>query len=395
MRVAVVHNRYQQAGGEDNVFETECALLERAGMHVVRFEAHNDEIRSGGRVELALRTVWNPSAFRTLSALFERERVSIVHVHNTLPLISPAVYSAARRAGAAVVQTLHNYRLLCPVATLYRDGAPCELCVGRSVAWPSVVHGCYRGERAATATVATMLALHKALGTYRNRVDRYIALTHFAKRKFIEGGLPASRIVVKPNSVAPLDTHGPTAAGPVLFVGRLTEEKGVRILLDAWQENAHLPPLRVVGDGPLRHEVEARTNRGTVIYAVGRVPPADMAAEYAAASMLVFPSIWYEGFGLAIVEAMAAGLPVVASRLGSAEEIVRDGETGLLFTPGDREDLERKVRWLFERPEVARSMGARGKERYEALYTPGRNLTELLAIYAEDRSVADASTRRR
>ena len=394
MRVAVVHNRYRHAGGEDVVFETECALLEQSGIHIVRYEADNATIRRGGRVRLAVQAVWNQSAYRTLSALFERERVSVVHVHNTLPLISPAVYAAARRAGAAVVQTLHNYRLLCPAATLYRNGAPCELCVGRSVAWPGVVHACYRNERYATATVATMLTVHRAIGTYRNNVDRYIALTHFAKQKFVEGGLPEPLITVKPNSVTPRPIQGPTASGPVLFVGRLSQEKGVHVLLRAWREHPSLPMLRIVGDGPLRSEVDAHAQCDPTVRAIGFVPPANMTAEYAAASMLVFPSTWYEGFGLTIVEAMASGLPVVASRLGSTAEIVRDGETGLLFKPGDAADLARTVRWLHERPDVARAMGAAARETYEQTYTPERNLTALLAIYDEARAVASAAMRR-
>jgi glycosyltransferase involved in cell wall biosynthesis len=154
------------------------------------------------RLELAARTIWNHRAYRDLAALFRRERVDVVHVHNTLPLISPAVYAAARRAGAAVVQTLHNYRLLCPAATLYRRDATCELCVGKAFAWPGIRYACYRNDRAATATIATMLMTHKSIGTYRTSIDRYIALTEFAKRKFVEGGLPEARIAVKPNSVA-------------------------------------------------------------------------------------------------------------------------------------------------------------------------------------------------
>lgn len=395
LRVAVVHNRYQQAGGEDGVFETECALLEQAGVHVVRYEADNAAVRDTNRVRLALNTVWNRSAYRTLSALFERERVSVVHVHNTLPLISPSVYAAARRAGAAVVQTLHNYRLLCPAATLYRDSAPCELCVGRTIPWPSVAHACYRGDRAATATIATMLALHKVVGTYKTRVDRYIALTHFAKRTFVAGGLPEERIVVKPNSVSPPTVHGPARGGPALFVGRLSEEKGVLVLLDAWRAHQQLPQLRVVGDGPLRHEAERRAHDTSSVHVVGRVPSAEMPMQYAQSSMLVFPSTWYEGFPLTIVEAMSSGLPVIASRLGSIAEIVEDGKTGLLFDANDPHDLARKVLWLAERPDAITSMGRAARETYEARYAPRRNLEALLSIYDEAHAVASASEMRR
>ena len=388
LRVAVVHNRYQQAGGEDGVFETECALLEQAGVHVVRYEANNAEVRDTNRVHLALNTVWNRSAYRTLSTLFERERVSVVHVHNTLPLISPSVYSAARRASAAVVQTLHNYRLLCPAATLYRNETPCELCVGRTIPWPSVVHACYRGDRAATATIATMLSLHKSVGTYNTRVDRYIALTRFAKRMFVAGGLPEERIVVKPNSVSPSTVHGPQQGGPALFVGRLSEEKGVRVLLNAWRTQQRLPQLRVVGDGPLRHYVDQLAQDNPLVHVVGRVPPPEIPMQYAQSSMLVFPSTWYEGFPLTLVEAMSSGLPVVGSRLGSIAEIVEDGKTGLLFDADDPADLARKVQWLAERPQTIAAMGRSARATYEARYAPRRNLDTLLAIYDQARAQA-------
>jgi glycosyltransferase involved in cell wall biosynthesis len=392
-RVAIVHNRYQQAGGEDTVFAAESSMLEAAGHHVVRHEVHNDAVREMPRLELAARTIWNPRAYRDLTDLFRRERVDVVHVHNTLPLISPAVYGAARRAGAAVVQTLHNFRLLCPAATLYRDGTTCELCVGKAFAWPGIRHACYRSDRAATATIATMLLTHKSIGTYRTSIDRYIALTDFAKRKFVEGGLPAARIVVKPNSAANMELRDPTGSGPALYVGRLSDEKGVRVMLEAWREADRLPRLHIVGDGPLRKEVDAAADHLASVASVGRVPPGKMASQYQAASMLVFPSTCFEGFPLAVVEAMAAGLPVIASRLGSMPEIVQDGRTGLLFDAGNASDLRSKVRWLCERPEVAAAMGREARVVYEARYTPERNLARLLEIYGEAFEASRPATR--
>jgi glycosyltransferase involved in cell wall biosynthesis len=391
LRVALVHNRYQQAGGEDTVFASEGSLLEAAGHHVVRHEVHNDAVREMPRLELAARTIWNDHAYRDLAALFLDERVDVVHVHNTLPLISPAVYAAARRAGAAVVQTLHNYRLLCPAATLHRSGATCELCVGKVLAWPGIRYACYRNDRAATATIATMLMTHKVIGTYRRYVDRYIALTEFAKRKFVEGGLPEARIAVKPNSVADVGPHGRTASGPALYVGRLALEKGVGVMLEAWRADDRLPSLHVVGHGPLRDAVISSASRLSSVAHLGPVPASEMAAIYARASMLIFPSTWYEGFPMTIVEAMACGLPIVASRLGSMPEIVQDGRTGLLFNAGDAADLRAKVEWLSDHPDAATEMGRQARATYEALYTPAHNLRQLLEIYGEACDVAPRS----
>jgi glycosyltransferase involved in cell wall biosynthesis len=201
MRIAVLHNFYQQPGGEDQVFASEAEMLERAGHTVIRITETNDRLHAMGAVGQARAMIWNHQAYHRVFEMIRRERVEIAHFHNTFILLSPASYYAARRAGAAVVQTLHNYRLLCPAATFLRDGKPCEDCLGRFVAWPGVRHACYHGSRKTTAGVAAMLSLHRAAGTWRNAVDAYIALSEFARPRFVKGGLPASRIHVKPNFI--------------------------------------------------------------------------------------------------------------------------------------------------------------------------------------------------
>jgi len=184
LKIVVAHNFYQQAGGEDQVFADETALLESRGHTVARYTVHNDEVHNLGRITLAGRTIWNRQAHRELSDLVRREGAEVVHFHNTFPLLSPSVYSAARSAGAAVVQTLHNYRLICPTAICYRDGHVCEDCVTRTVPWPAIMHRCYRSDRSASVVTSAMLAVHHARGTFVNDVDAYIALTEFAKSKF-------------------------------------------------------------------------------------------------------------------------------------------------------------------------------------------------------------------
>ena len=233
------------------MFLAETALLESYGHRVVRYITHNDRVAELNSVTLAGKTVWNSSAYRELRNLIHLEQPDVAHFHNTFPLVSPAGYYAARAEGVPVVQTLHNYRLLCPNALFFRDGGVCEDCKSKAITWPGVVHKCYRGSRAASGVVTAMLTTHRALRTWRKKVDVYIALTEFARRKFIEGGLPAGKIIVKPNFVYPDPGPGEGEGGFALFVGRLSFEKGVGTLLAAWEHLDRRIPLKIVGDGPL------------------------------------------------------------------------------------------------------------------------------------------------
>jgi len=251
MRILLVHNFYQWAGGEDQVFAAEGELLERHGHTVSRYSVHNEQVARLGTVDLARKTLWNSSIHEEIRAACREHAPQIVHFHNTFPLVSPAGYYAARKEGAAVVQTLHNYRLICPGATLYRSGAICEQCVGRSFAWPGVVHGCYRDSRSATAGAAVLAAGHRLAGTWNRAVDRYIAPSEFLRQKYIEGGFHPEKVVHKPNFVPADPGVGEHRGGYGLYVGRLAEEKGIRLLLRACAEAKTKVPLKMVGDGPL------------------------------------------------------------------------------------------------------------------------------------------------
>ena len=251
----MLHNHYQQPGGEDQVFEVEGALLEAHGHRVLRYTQHNDSVADMTRAELAKATVWNTVAYRELRTLIREEQPQVAHFHNTFPLISPAAYHAARAERVPVVQTLHNYRLICPSALFFREGRVCEDCSGKAVPWPGVAHACYRGSRSSSAAVAAMLTAHRVLGTWSRAVDAYIGLTEFARQRFVRGGLPAEKIVVKPNFVHPDPGAGGGDGEYVLFVGRLSEEKGVDTLLKAWKRPRVRVPLKIVGDGPLVPEV--------------------------------------------------------------------------------------------------------------------------------------------
>ncbi len=381
MKILAVHNRYQRPGGEDQVFVDETALLEARDHRVVRYEVHNDQVERVNRLTLAKDTVWNTSAHRELRALIRLERPDVVHFHNTLPLVSPAGYYAARAEGVPVIQTLHNYRLLCPVALFFRDGRVCEDCMGKAVPWPGVVHECYRGSRAASGVIATMLTVHRVLRTWTEMVDVYIALTEFARKKFIEGGLPAGKIVVKPNFVAPDPGRGQGGGGYALFVGRLAPEKGTGTMLAAWERLGTRIPLKIVGDGPLRDRVvEAAARRSNVEW-LGHRPVEEVHALMGKADMLVFPSEWYETFGRVAVEAFATGTPVIGANIGAVAELVEHGRTGLEFRPGDPEDLVTQVEWALSHPAELRRMRDEVRAEFEAKYTAERNYRALMEIY--------------
>ncbi|MFZ5576454.1 MAG: glycosyltransferase family 4 protein [Pseudomonadota bacterium] len=385
-RVLVVHNAYQHRGGEDTVVEAEIALLRIHGHEVETYFRSNDDVRGMSAPALARQTVWSSRTVSELEALLQRFRPSVIHVHNTFPLVSPSLYWAAARAGIPVVQTLHNFRLLCLNALFLREGKVCEDCMGR-LPWRGVARACYRGSRAASAALASMLTLHRVLGTYQSKVARYIALNEFCRAKFIEGGLPAGRVVVKPNFVDfPAPEPGPRAG--LLFVGRLSAEKGIATLAAAMATLTGAS-LRVAGDGP-----EATLLDGVPgVLRLGSLPGDAVRAEMARATALVVPSIWYENFPRTIVEAFACGLPVIASRLGALADIVTDGETGLLFEPGDPRDLAAKLAWAQANPERMAEMGRRARAQYEAEFSVEVNYRRLIAIYAE--AVAEAGQGRR
>ena len=380
MRILMVHNRYQQRGGEDQVYEGEARLLALHGHDVLRYDVHNDSIGQVNRLALASRTVWSRHTYRRLSAIIERERPHVVHFHNILPLISPSGYYSALHRGVPVVQTVHNYRLVCPNALLFRDGMPCQDCVGKRFAWPGIIHACYRSSHAASAAVAMMTGVHHVLGTWNQRVTVYIALTNFARDRLLQGGIPGDRVVVKPNFVDPDPGEGPGNGEYGLFVGRLTPEKGIRTLLAAW--NGLGIPLRIVGEGPLDDEVAeaAKASSGRIEW-LGSKSTAEVYELLARATFLVCPSEWYETFGRVVIEAFATGTPVIGSDLGAIAELVRHGETGLLFRPGSAADLAAAVHDLLEKSERLVRMRTACREEFLIKFTAERNYESLMQIY--------------
>lgn len=397
MKIFMAHNHYQQQGGEDRSFAAEAAVLERYGHTVHRYTVHNDRINTMGKVQVARATLWNSDTYRELRGIFRQERFDIAHFQNTFPLISPAAYYAAQAEGVPVVQSLRNYRLMCLNALFFRDGHVCEDCLGKAIPWPGVLHACYRDSKVQSAGVAAMLTFHRALRTYRKQVDLYIALTEFVKAKFIEAGMDAARIVVKPNF---LDTDPGVRDGAgeyLVFVARMTPEKGVWTVLNAWKRLPAPVPLKIVGDGPLMEEMRAfiAEHHLDSITLLGHLSGADTQATVKQARALVFPSEWYETFGRVAMEAFACGVPVIASRLGAVAEVVEDGRTGTHFTPGSADELAEQVQRLWTDAALAARMSAEARRVFEERYTAERNHEMLMAVYAQAQQAHQARRPRR
>lgn len=377
-----VHTRYRQAGGEDEVVAAEKQLLEEAGLSVTQVLFDNPK-PGGSRFSTAplsqgIAAVWSRSAARRVRDAIKMNGPQIVHVHNTFLAASPSVYGAAASCGVPVVQTLHNYRLVCPAATVYRDGRPCIDCLGRAIPWPAVVHACYRGSRPQSAVVAATLAVHRARGTYTRRIAAYLALTRFQRDLLVRGGLAADRVEVLPNFLEPDPGMTGDRRDGLLFVGRLSVEKGVPTLLGA----AAVAPgiVRIAGQGPLSSLVEAAAAAGDV-EALGQLDKNAVFDQLRRAVAMVLPSVWYEGLPVSVLEAFATGTPVIASRIGSLAELIEDGVTGLLARPGDAQDLADRLRWAVDHPDEMRKMGLSARLMYETTYRGPAHLAALLDTY--------------
>ena len=377
MNILVVHNFYKQAGGEDAVVDNEVELLRSHGHSVTLFGVNNDAIQGvWRRISALLGVVYNFRSKCALVKMLKDLRPDVVHVHNFFPLLSPSIFDACHEVGIPSVLTLHNYRILCPTAILYHDGKIDERSL-HGHCWWTVPARVYRNSFVGSIGAACMVEFHRWRGTWETKVDRFIALTEFAKRKFVEGGLPAEKVEVKPNATR-VDLKLPFNAKRhgALFVGRLSQEKGIEVLIDAWQAIEY--PLRVAGTGPMGNFLD---RAGDALMPLGSLTPKSVRSEMEKAAFLVMPSVWYETFGMVIIEAFAAGLPVIASNHGSMSEIVEEGETGLLFRAGDSLDLAAKVRWAVAHPDEMQKMGANARRVYEQKYTAEANYCSLMRVY--------------
>jgi glycosyltransferase involved in cell wall biosynthesis len=381
MNILMLHNSYQFRGGEDESFESEVRMLSDAGHFVDIIHLNNDTVEEIGRFQVALQSIWSKPSYDLVDRKLRERPFDVLHVQNFFPRISPSVYSAAKKHGVPVVQTLRNYRLLCPSTVLYRDGHICEDCLHKTFKYPGVIHGCYRDSILSSAAVAAMTAFHAMKGTWRNTVDLYICLTEFSRQKFIEGGLAPEKIIVKSNFVYPDPGPGEGKGGYLLFAGRLAPHKGVETLIAAWSRLNTPCALKIVGDGPLAEQVQEFAARNSSVEWIGQKNSTEVMELMGSARALVFPSEWYEPFGRVAIESFAKGTPVITSRLAGMAEIVSDHRTGLLFHPGDPDDLARKLEWAIHNPDALRAMRPAARRAYEEKYTVDENCGELLRAY--------------
>jgi glycosyltransferase involved in cell wall biosynthesis len=379
MKILQAHNRYQTRGGEDAVVELTLRLLEAHGQEALLFEKDSSTIGGNfpGKMKAMLSGVYSFSAAREMEALLRQEQPDIVHVHNLLPLISPSVLRVCRKAGVPAVMTVHNYRLICPIAVFFRDNQICEACSGGRQ-YMCLIHNC-RESAAESAAYALRGWLSNVAGFYRRNISRYLAISPFLKARLVREGYPEDRIDVVPNTIAvPEECADASRGGYVAFAGRMSAEKGIPVLLEAARQTPDIA-YRLAGEGPLAAQLKQGAPPNAAFS--GLMPRKELMAFYHNARMLVVPSVWQETFGLVAVEAMARAVPVIVSRIGGLRDLVEDGVTGFHFTPGDSNDLADKIRQLWTDPGKCRQMGLEARERVKKEYNEALHYERLIAVY--------------
>jgi len=382
MRILLVHNKYKHAGGEDSVVRQESELLVSYGHSVEQLIYDNSVIKTPlEKLISGLKTIYSPASAKRIKARILAFQPDIIHVHNFLPLVSPAVFIVAKKFGIPTVLTLHNYRLICPSATLFYNGEIYEKSINTVFPWSAIWKGVYRNSKLQTAVVVLMIAVHHFLGTWKYSIGSYIALTHFAKEKFEHAALsiPEEKLFVKPNFVQDHSSGDQYRSDYFLFIGRLTEEKGIRTVLKA--ASLYHIKLVIIGDGPLRSLVEEYAKFNSTISYVGFLPREAVINYLKKCKALIFPSIWYEGFPVTITEAFSTGTPVIASNLGGMKEIIQDKVNGLLFEPGNEKDLILSIIEIVTNDKLVRIISENARTCYLAYYTPSVNYSQLTTIY--------------
>lgn len=381
MNILLVHNQYQQLGGEDTIFATEANLLESYGHKVFRYQVDNNEIEKINPLALTKTILWNSKIYKEIKDIIKEFKPQIAHFHNTFPLISPAAYYAAKAENIPVVQTIHNFRLLCANALLFRDGRVCEQCLIQKNPLPGIVNSCYRNSITASAGATLTVKFHSLIGTWSKVIDTFIVYSHFAHKKLVQGGLPSAKMAFKTNFLYPVPKIGNGLGNYALFVGRLAPEKGTNVLLEAWKKLDGQIPLKIVGDGPLAPQVEEAARNIPGVKWLGRKSLEEVYQLMGNASFVVIPSEWYETFGRVGIEALATGTPLIVSKIGALAELVDSGINGMLFNPGDSQDLANKVYLLLRNPHKLSQMRRAARQSFEAKYTAADNYHRLMKIY--------------
>ncbi|MDX2079445.1 MAG: glycosyltransferase [Terrimicrobiaceae bacterium] len=383
MKILYVWNLYQQQGGENMWYPSEPELFRERGHEVCFYERDNSDLRSFGalqKVSMLWRTSWAEDTYREVRAMLRREKPDVVHVYNTLALVSGSIFHACAAEHVPVVQTLYNYRAVCPAATLLREGQVCEECVSDSL-WSSVKHACYRDSRLQSAALAASIAFHRWIGTWERCVQAFIVPTAFMREK-LSAGLPREKIEVRPNWHEPdPGMREGDGGGNLLYVGRLSEEKGARVVLETWARHPDLPPIRILGDGPLKDEIEDAARNDSRIEYLGRQPHERVISELRAAGGLLVPALWYEAFPHTLLEAAACGAPILGSHLGTLPDVVVDGQTGFLFDPFDPSDVASVIRRFFDSGTDRRAIQLAARQKYDSEFRGEQAYGNLTRIY--------------
>ena len=386
LRVLFAHNRYRNRGGEDESRDQEMYVLRSKGHEVVEYLVDNKDIQKTNYLSAGIQSVWNMDQHRQLTTLMKEIRPDILKVDNYFPILSPSIFGAAKSLGVSTVLSVRNYRLICPGASLFRDGKICRDCVGSKLALSAIRHQCYRSSYFQSAAVALSNSFAHLRGTWQDSVDRYIAVSDFVKRELVRGGFPEDKISVKGNSI--VDTGvGDGSGGYALFVGRLIPEKGIATLLNAWKTIGSALPLKIIGEGTLENEVLRATETNPSIEYLKRKPISEVCDYMGRAAVLVFPSEWYEPFGRSIVEAYSKGTPVIGADTEPMRDMIESGETGLFFRSGDSEDLARTVLSLSKDKTRLTHMREQSRRQYLKSYSAEKNYNQMMTIFQHAISV--------
>ncbi|MEX1241865.1 MAG: glycosyltransferase [Cyclobacteriaceae bacterium] len=382
MKILLIHNKYKEAGGEDAVFQAEADLLARNRNIVETMVFDNGDIKTyWDKLLSGLRVIYNPVSARQLESKVHEFDPEIIHVHNFVPLASPSIFFVAKRYRIPVVLTLHNFRLICPSATLFHKNEIYEKSTRSVFPLGAVIKGVYRDSILQTAAVALMTAVHSVIGTWKNRIALYVALTSFARKKFMDSaiGIPENKLVVKQNFIRDCGRGEIGRQDYYLFVGRLTEEKGIRTLLEATLLSDF--KLVIIGEGPLSNVVTEAAKESSRITYLGFQDKSAVIAHMKRCKGLIFPSLWYEGLPITLLEALCCGTIVIASKLGSMAEIIEHGFNGLHFQAGNAKDLVSRIDEVNANPGYFKSLSAKARLTYLENYTPEKNYSMLMNIY--------------
>jgi glycosyltransferase involved in cell wall biosynthesis len=388
MKILLIHNQYKQKGGEDVVFKAESSLLKEKGHTVYEYKISNDNLKTESlfdKIKVGINTIWSVKSYREIKKLIKEIQPDVVHIHNTFPQLSPSIYWAVKSLNIPVVQTLHNYRLTCANGLLYRNSKICEECVKRGK-YSALKHKCYRGSFLATLPLVIMFYLHKIIGTYKNKVDLYITLTNFAKNMMIESGLPEDKIKVKPNFVninfnKTIYTDINKRKKQFVFVGRIVKEKGIDLLLEAFDQNIEDFDLVVIGEGPERENLQRKYRKNKRIKWYGQLNNDEVLEEISKSYSLVMPSKLYETFGMVVIEAFSVGTPVIVPNHAGFPDIISPNENGYLFQPNDLTDLALKMKKIIALNNNWNEFSKNALKSYEKYYTSEKNYQYLMDIY--------------